>query len=222
MTTELTTLINDNQNLIHSMTHYFDGYNSKEDLFQVGAIGLINAYKKYDENLGVKFTTYAYPYILGEMKKYVREDKGIKISRDISKLNLKIEKATILLTQKLMREPTKQELSRYLEIPESYLIESLGAINVLQSIDEPINTYDGNEMSLHETIGEKERTDLNSLIQLKDELNRLTPLERSIVQIRYINDLTQTETAQILGMNQVQISRSEKKILNKLRSKLIH
>jgi RNA polymerase sporulation-specific sigma factor len=212
----------DNQNLIHSITHYFDGYNSKEDLFQVGAIGLINAYKKYNPELGVKFTTYAYPYILGEMRKYVREDKGIKISRDITKLNLRIEKATILLSQKLMREPTINELSHYLEIPESYLVESLKAINVLQSIDEPINSNDGKQMSLHDTVCNINEMDLNSLIQLKEELNTLTPFEKSIINTRYMRDMTQSEAAKALGMSQVQISRKEQKVLTKLRSKLLN
>lgn len=220
MTEELTNLIIDNQNLIHSMTHYFEGYNSKEDLFQVGAIGLINAYKRYDANIGVKFTTYAYPYMLGEMKKYIREDKGIKISRDITKLNLRIEKASILLSQKLMRAPTISEISRYLEIPEIYLAESLRAINVLQSIDEPINGNDGKEMTLHETVGNINAIDLNSLILLKDELDSLTPFERSIIETRYMRDLTQSETAKILGMSQVQVSRKEQKVLIKLRDKL--
>ena len=220
MTEELTNLIVDNQNLIHSMTHYFEGYNSKEDLFQVGAIGLINAYKRYNANMGVKFTTYAYPYMLGEMRKYVREDKGIKISRDITKLNLHIEKASILLSQKLMREPTISELSRYLEIPEIYLVESMKAINVLQSIDEPINNNEGKEMTLHETIGNSNEIDLNNLILLRDELNSLTPFERSIIETRYMRDLTQTEVAKILGMSQVQVSRKEQKVLTKLRGKL--
>ena len=78
---ELNNLIIENQNMIYKITHYFEKYASKEDLFQVGCIGLIKAYKKYDESYGAKFTTYAYPYILGEIRKYVREDKGLKISR---------------------------------------------------------------------------------------------------------------------------------------------
>ena len=219
MNNELEQIIIDNQNLIYSITHYFEGYKNKEDLFQVGALGLIKAYKKFDSSLGVKFTTYAYNYILGEMRKYVREDKGIKISRDITKLNLKIEKASILLAQKLMREPSIQEISDFLEIPSELISESLQAINVIQSIDEPIN-MSGKEITLHDTISDNSKTDINTLIALKQELEHLTPFERDLIENRYLKDLTQTETADILGMSQVQVSRKETKVLTKLRDKL--
>lgn len=222
MVQELNDIILENQNLIYSLTHYFEGYHSKEDLFQVGVIGLIKAYKKYNNHMDVKFTTYAYPFILGEMRKYVREDKGIKISRDIIKLNLKIEKASILLSQKLMCEPTIKELAHYLEIPEESIVEAKKTINVLQSLDEPINSKDGKEMSLHETISNINNMDLTSLIQLKDELNNLTPFEKSLIQARYINDLTQQETAEFLGISQVQVSRKEQKVITKLRNKLLN
>ena len=96
MNEQLSYLIKENEKLIYKITHFFTNYESKEDLFQVGCIGLIKAYQNYKEGYNTKFTTYAYPYILGEIKKYVREDKGIKVSRDITKLNLKIEKANVL------------------------------------------------------------------------------------------------------------------------------
>lgn len=116
MNQSLEQIIEENKNLIYSISHYFENYPNKEDLFQAGVMGLITAYKNYDASFNNKFTTYAYTYILGEMKKFVREDKGIKISRDITKLNLQIEKTSILLTQKLMRQPTIKELADYLEI----------------------------------------------------------------------------------------------------------
>lgn len=216
---ELTNLILENQNMIYKITHYFENYGSKEDLFQVGCIGLIKAYKKYDESYGAKFTTYAYPYILGEIRKYVREDKGIKISRDISKLNLKIEKATILLTQKLMREPSIKEISEYLEIPEYYIVESIKSTNNIESIDKPINDDSSKEITLQDTIS-VENMNLDELIMLRDEINNLNENEKEILEKRYSNDFTQTETAKILGMSQVQVSRCETKILKKLKQKL--
>lgn len=216
---ELTNLILENQNMIYKITHYFENYGSKEDLFQVGCIGLIKAYKKYDESYGAKFTTYAYPYILGEIRKYVREDKGIKISRDISKLNLKIEKATILLTQKLMREPSIKEISEYLEIPEYYIVESIKSTNNIESIDKPINDDSSKEITLQDTIS-VENMNLDELIMLRDEINNLNDNEKEILEKRYSNDFTQTETAKILGMSQVQVSRCETKILKKLKQKL--
>ena len=121
----LNEIIVNNKNLVYSIANYFKNYKSKEDLYQAGFLGLVKAYKNYKSDIGCKFTTYAYSYIFGEMKKLVREDKGLKISREISKLNLKIEKAYILLTQKNMKEPSIKELSQYLDIPEFLISEAL-------------------------------------------------------------------------------------------------
>lgn len=213
-------LVMEYENLIYSIAHYFEGYSSKEDLFQVGFIGLIKAYNKFDPNMNTKFSSYAFSYILGEMKKYIREDKGIKISRDITKLYLKIEKANILLSQQLMREPTTYELSKFLDIPEGYVIEAIKSINVLESIDKPIIT-DGKEMTLHDTIGEKRKVDIDTLIALKQELSSLSNDEYELIKARYIKDLTQTETAKLLGMSQIQVSRGEQKVLVKLKDRLV-
>lgn len=212
-------LIEKYSNLVYSLTHYFEGYKSKEDLYQAGFIGLITAYNKFDPSYGVKFSTYAYTYILGEMKKLIREDKGIKISRNITKLNLKIEKARILLSQQLYREPTMSELSEYLEIEENLIEEAIMSVNALMSIDEPIMN-DENETSLHEIIADK-NIDLDTLIALKQELRTLTENERTLIEKRYIEDMTQSEVASSLGMTQVQVSRYEQKIKNKIRNNLV-
>lgn len=219
MSQSLEQIIEENKNLIYSISHYFENYPNKEDLFQAGVMGLITAYKNYDASFNNKFTTYAYTYILGEMKKFVREDKGIKISRDITKLNLQIEKATILLTQKLMRQPTIKELSDYLEIDEYFIAEARNSINVLQSLDEPLNN-DGKQITLYDSVSEQKVTDLDELIALRRELSLLPDLERNLIEQRYMCDMTQTETAEALGMTQVQVSRKEQKVLMKLKDKL--
>lgn len=213
-------LILDNKNLIYSITKYFEKYSNKEDLFQAGCIGMIMAYKNYDETMNVKFTTYAYPYILGEMKKLIREDKSIKISRSIQMLNLKIEKANILLTQRLMREPSIRELSDFLEIPEEMINEALNSTRPIYSIDEPFNT-EGKEVTLQDTVGKVDLMDLDSLILLREELEKLSPFEKKIIQNRYMSDLTQQQTAEQLGISQVQVSRNEQKVLTKLKNKLV-
>ena len=213
-------LILENQNLIYSITRYFERYANKEDLFQAGCIGMIMAYKNYDPNVNVKFTTYAYPYILGEMKKLVREDKSIKISRSIQMLNLKIEKSRIILTQKLMREPSIDEISNFLELPEEVISEAINSTKTIYSLDEPLNK-EGKDITLQETIGNVDNMHLDDLIQLKDELTMLNPFEKKIIEQRYINDLTQQETAKTLGISQVQVSRNEKKVLTKLKNKLL-
>ncbi len=210
--------IEEYSNLIHSLTHYFEGYKSKEDLFQVGIIGLIEAYNRFDERFGAKFSTYAYPYILGEMKKLVREDRGIKISRNITKLNIQIEKAKLILVQKLLREPTINELSCFLEIEEDKIIEALKTINILQSLDEPI-TKDGKELTFHDTISDN-KMDLDILLAFKHELNSLSSFEKELINKRYIEDLTQSEVAREFGITQVKVSRSEQKIKEKIKNNL--
>jgi len=215
---EITNLIINNEKLIYSITNYFKNYNSKEDLYQAGCLGLINAYKRYNPNINCKFTTYAYPYILGEMRKLVREDKGIKISREITKLNLKIEKAYILLTQKLMKEPSIEEIANYLEIPEYYVSEAILSLNKIKSIDEPVTT-DGKELTLQDVIGKSDNID--DLILLRDSLNNLTKEEKELINNRYMNDYTQSETSKIVGMSQVQVSRKEHKVLEKLKQKMV-
>ena len=219
MDKNLEKIIEENKNLIYSISHYFENYPNKEDLFQVGVIGLITAYKNYNPEFNNKFTTYAYTYILGEMKKFIREDKGIKISRDITKLNLQIEKASVLLSQKLMRYPTTKEIANFLEIDEYFVIEAIKSTNVIQSFDEPINDYE-KQITLYDTVSEAKKSDLNDLIALRQELEELPELEKQLIEQRYLFDLTQSETAKKLGMTQVQVSRREQKVLTKLKNKL--
>jgi len=211
-------LILENQNLIYALTNYFKGYSNKEDLFQAGCIGMIQAYKKYDANKGAKFTTYATPYILGEMKKLIREDKNIKISSNINKLYLKIEKTNILLTQQLMRMPTYFEIASYLEIPEYLVAEALNSKIPISSLDVPIND-NGKPITLEEIIGTTNDVDL--LIDLRQALNELSKEEQELIMMRYINDQTQQEIAKILKTSQVQVHRKEQKILTKLKDKLV-
>jgi RNA polymerase sporulation-specific sigma factor len=211
-------IILENQNLIYSITNYFSNYKNKEDLFQVGVIGIMKAYHNYDENFNIKFTTYAYTYILGEMKKYIREDKSIKVSRNISSLNAKIEQASNMLSQKLYRNPTPVELSNFLGIPEILVTEALNSKREVKSIDEPIAS-DSKEVTLHETIPDRV-LDINTLIALKQELTKLDSAELELLKNRYFDDKTQMETANSLGMTQVQVSRKEQKVLTKLRNNL--
>lgn len=216
----LSDLIDQNKNLIYKVTTLFNGYSSNEDLFQVGCIGLINAYKKYDESYNTKFSTYAYPYILGEISNYVKKDKGIKVSREISKLNSKIERASVLLTQKLMREPSISELASYLEIDEFLIVEALRARYPIMSTDSVIND-EGRDITLLDTIPDINSMDMNTLIALKDELLKLNSFDRELINERYVQNLTQSEVASNLGISQVQVSRKEQKVLSLLRSNLV-
>jgi RNA polymerase sporulation-specific sigma factor len=212
--------INKYSNLIHSLTHYFDGYKNKEDLYQAGIIGLLEAYKKYDSSFNTKFSTYAYPYIFGEMSKLVREDKTIKISRNTIRLKNSIEKAKNILSQKLYREPTIYELSTYLDIPINNIEEALMITGNTTSIDEPISS-EGKEITYHDLISDNQ-IDLNTLIALKQELELLTPFEKELITRRYLDNQSQCEVASILGITQVKVSREEMKIKKKIKSNLVN
>jgi len=216
----LTNLVLENKNLIYKISTFFTSYNNKEDLFQVGCIGLINAYKRYDESFNTKFTTYAYPFILGEMNNYVKKDRGIKISRDLTHLNSMIEKACMLLTQRLMREPSINEIASYLEIDECLVVDAMIARYPTVSVDSVISN-DGKDVTLLDTIPDVDSMDINTLIALREELGKLNDLEKQIIDNRYMKDLTQSEVADVLGISQVQVSRKEQKVLTKLRNSLV-
>jgi RNA polymerase sporulation-specific sigma factor len=215
----LTNLILENKNMIYKITTFFTGYSNKEDLFQVGVVGLINAYKKFDPSFNTKFSTYAYPFIWGEINNYVKNDRGIKISRDISSLNSRIEKASMLLTQRLMREPSISEISHFLEIDESLVANAMISRYPTLSVDSVISD-EGREITLLDTIADIDDMDINTLVALRDELSKLSVEERELINSRYVNDLTQSEVASNMGISQVQVSRKEQKVLKKLRDSL--
>lgn len=216
----LANLILEYKNLIYKISTFFTSYDNKEDLFQVGCIGLICAYKKYDKSFNTKFSTYAYPFIYGEMSNYVKKDRGISISRDIARLNSMIEKASILLTQRLMREPSISEIASFLEIDEFLVSDALISRYPIKSVDSIISS-DGKDICLLDTIADIENTDLNTLIALRDELSKLSDDEKEIINDRYMKDLTQSEIAASMGISQVQVSRKEQKVLRKLRNNLV-
>ncbi|MBQ9012410.1 MAG: sigma-70 family RNA polymerase sigma factor [Bacilli bacterium] len=206
--------IYNNQRLVYSIAQYFKNYKNKDDLYQAGYLGIVNAYNNYDSSYNCKFSTYAYTYILGEMRKLVREDKSVKVNRSISKLNLLIEKSYILLSQKYMRNPSYREIADYLNIDEYYVSEAIMSTNTVKSIDEPINNEAN--CTLQEIIGYSENVD--DLIMLKDSLLKLNDNERQLIKNRYMKNLTQQEVSNMMNMSQVQVSRKEKKILQKLKS----
>lgn len=208
MNEELKELIINNQNLIYSIASKFKG--DKEDLFQAGCLGLLDAYKKYNPNYNTKFTTYAYPFIMGEMYKYVLGDKNIKLSPEIVKLNLAIKKAEDYLTQKFKRGPTDIELSSFLEIPVYKLVETRNCYQTL-SLDD-----DTNESSLYDFVSFDD-VSKDDLILLRDALNRLEAKEKELIIKRYFYNKTQQEVANELGINQVKVSREEGKVLTKLK-----
>ena len=190
---------------------YFHGQD-KEDLYQVGIIGVIKAYNKYKEDKQTKFSTFAYKYIYGEIYAYVTKSNTMKVSKEQITLYKKINKAKSILCQRLMKEPTTYELASFLELPIS-LVEA-ATIPVIDSLDEPI--YD-NDITLFDTISDKKDYYNIDAILLEDEINKLESPYKELIYLRYYKDKTQSEVAQILGMNQVQVSRNEKETLKKIK-----
>ena len=197
-------LILDNRNLIYSIIHKFRS-KDVEDLFQVGVIGLIKAYKNFNNNMDVKFTSYAYNYILGEIYQYIINNRNIHTSPMNIKLYKNINKAKEYLTNHLGRNPSIIELCNYLEI-EPYKLEELQNIMMIVNIDDLYNIEDNHHLS---------KDDLNNL---KKALTNLTKEEKMFIKARYFDNITQVNLAKIYHTNQVKISREEKKILAKLKA----
>ena len=194
--------------LIYKIISKYPKRYDRDDLYQVGMLGLIDAYKHYNSNYDTKFSTFAYYYIVGEVNKYIRENSSLKISKNIIALKKKILECRDVMTQKLGRAPSNLEISLYLDVDISLIDSALVATDEVASIDDNINLI----KSYDDTSPE--------VLDLKGELNKLSSEEKRLIYARYFEDLTQSETSNILGMSQVQVSRSESKILKKLRENL--
>jgi len=216
---KLLDLIKENKRLICSIINKYTNYYEFDDLYQASVIGIIKAYQNFDDSYNVKFTTYAYKYILSEVINFINNSKLIKVSRDYQKIYKKILEARTLLTQKLMKEPTIKDLSLFLEIDENIINDVLQSKDNIKSLDEILES-DDKKITLLDTItSSNNNIDLNYL-QLQESLNTLTKEELELINYRYFQDKTQSEIAHIFGTNQVKISRNEQKILKKLKNNL--
>lgn len=195
---------------------YFKNYD-KEDLYQEGVKGVIKAYNNYKDNKNTKFSTYAYKYIYGEIYSYVYNSRNIKLVRDYYKLYKKINEAKIILSQKLMKEPSNEEIAMFIEIDKKIIDEVMLAMNPVDSLDRIIYT-DSKDLLLSDTIGDQKDYYNIDNIMLYDMINKLPSPDKEIIYLRYFEDKTQTEIASILKMNQVAVSRGEGKALKKIKS----
>lgn len=214
---DLSEVIKENQNLIYKIASSYSGYYNIVDLFQVGVIGVIKAYKNYNSDSLAKFSTYAHKYIFGEIIEFIRNDRTIKVSPETLKIYKATEKAKEYLTAKNGRTPTIQEISDFIGIPSKTIEESNKASMFTLSLD---NALTEDNFTLENTIGVDRRTTIDNLIDLKSELERLPEEERELIRLRYFEDYTQSETAEYLGKTQVQVSRSEKLILKKIETNI--
>lgn len=214
-------VIQNNMGLVYSIVSRYAGrgYDS-EELSQIGAIGLIKAVDKFDMDFEVKFSTYAVPLISGEIKRFLRDDGMVKVSRSIKENGWKIKRATDRLSQELDREPSIEELAAATEIAVEDIVLALEANSEVESINKPICFSDGREVFLEEKIQEKSdwNEDLLNRMMVEQLMKLLDEKEKKLIKMRYYEDKTQREVAECLGISQVQVSRMEKKILLGLRS----
>lgn len=206
-------IINTCEPLIKSISQKFYGVDY-EDLYQVGRIGVIEAYNHYKDDTKTKFTTFAYQYIFGQMYQYTMLNKTIKQNRDTLKLVKLIDKTKNYLEQSLNRLPTMTEISTYLNIPEQTLITSILNTHSILSLDKEMES----DTNLYNTI--KTNNINEDYIDLNNTLASLNKDEQELIRLRYFEDLTQSETASYLGINQVKVSREEKRVLKKMRTSL--
>ena len=213
-------LVEKNLGLVHHIVKRFigRGYDA-DDLFQIGSIGLIKAIDKFDLSYEVKFSTYAVPMIAGEIKRFLRDDGMIKMSRSIKENAWKIKAATERLTNENGRDPTLEEIAEATNLLVEDIVISLEANVEVESIYKTVYQGEGNQIFLLEKIPEKKDDNEVLLNQMMIEqlLDTVDTDERKLIMLRYYMDKTQVEVAKELGVSQVQVSRLEKKILKRLR-----
>ena len=221
---EMDRLIRENNGLIWSIVKRFmnRGY-EVEDLYQIGCIGFIKSIKRFDTNFEVKLSTYSVPYILGEIKRFIRDDGPIKVSRSIKELNTKINelKRHYLLNGK---EITLEQICKELKIQEEDAIIAMESTNAVESMDAAANTEnkEGKQMTIFDKIstGKNEEEIITNRMVVNQLINELHDRDKEIILLRVFKEKTQTELAKILGISQVQVSRIERKILNEMKAKL--
>lgn len=216
-------VIKENMPLVYSIVRRFAGRGyDLEDLGQIGAIGLIKAVDNFNLDFEVKFSTYAVPLISGEIKRFLRDDGMVKVSRTLKENGWKVRQAAERLSGQLGREATLEELSAATEMKKEDIVMALEAGNEVESLHKTIFQKEGNEISLMERIPSKKNESENLInhLVLQQLLEELDEKERELIQLRYFGEKTQTQTAQLLGMSQVQVSRLEKKVLHSMRRKI--
>ena len=213
-------LVEENIGLIWCVVRRFGGRGVEmEDLFQIGSIGLLKAIDKFDLDYDVKFSTYAVPMISGEIRRFLRDDGMIKVSRSLKELSYRSLKAGEKLTDRLGREPTMEELSEELGVEKEELVQAMEAGGEVDSLYRPIHQKEGSEIRLLDKIEEKEKSEDKILdrMMLKELLETLNADERRLIWLRYFADRTQSDVGKIMGISQVQVSRMEKRIIENLR-----
>lgn len=218
-------LVEKNIGLVWSMVKRFQnrGYET-DDLFQIGCIGLIKAINKFDNSFEVRFSTYAVPMIIGEIKRFMRDDGIIKVSRSLKEVSNKARVIREIMTKELGREPSISEMANRLNIPNEELVMAMEAGCSPESLYSTVGEGDSSPILLIDRIDSEynvnNELDLIDRIALRQVLETLNTRERQIIILRYFKEKTQVQIAKLLGISQVQVSRIEKKILQEIKHKI--
>lgn len=218
MKKDISQIIIEHQALIYKIASKYSTYYSVEDLFQVGVIGLIKAYKKFKPSLGVKFSTYAYKYIFGEIINFIKQDRSIKLSINSLKIYKEYEKVKELLSQKYGKVPSFEDICEFMEMNNEDVLNAITESEFVLSLDD--NIKEDEPMTFIDLCKEDKRNSIDELLDIKKELESLSSKERKIIELHYFKDYTQNEIAKYLNMTQVQVSRCEKHVLEKMRKNI--
>jgi len=222
---DMTKLIEDNSRLVWSIVRRFNGRGYDiEDLYQIGSIGLIKAIQRFDTSFEVRLSTYAVPYILGEIKRFIRDDGPIKISRSIKELNIKIIELQKEYLNKYGKEITLEQVAKELKTSKEDIAMALDSARPVNSIED--SQYRDNKtdktISLIDQLssGKDEENEITNRITIKKLISELKDNEKEVILLRYYKGKTQMQVAKILGITQVQVSRIERKVLDNMKRKL--
>lgn len=213
--------IKENIGLVRSVVKRYQGRGTEqEDLMQIGCIGLLKAVDYFDLNYEVRFSSYAIPMIMGEIRRFLRDDGPMKVSRSLKNTAYQTSKIREMLTGELGREPTIEEISQRTGIAREEIVMAMEASTDMESLQQTLYQSDGSEICLEDRV-EDGKDEVNALVNhvfLSDLMKQLDHQERELIQMRYYDEMTQSQIAEKLNKTQVQISRMEKKILKKMRT----
>lgn len=220
-------LVSDNLGLVHAVARRFDNRgHDREEIFQIGCIGLMKAIDHFDLSLNLALSTYAVPMITGEIRRFLRDDGMVKVSRTLKENGYKISKAKEWLAGELGRDPSILEVSAVTELSTEEIVMAMEANREVESIYQPVYEKDGDELLLIDQIGgnyqeeEPEKEAVLNQIVVDQLMETLKEREKKLIELRYFENKTQSEVASLLEMTQVQVSRLEKKILLQLRESI--
>ncbi len=213
-----------NLRLVLSVVHRFGAHGDRaDDMFQVGCVGLMKAIDNFDDSLNVKFSTYAVPMIIGEIKRFLRDNNSVRVSRSLRDVAYKALQAKEELSKKSVVEPSIDDISKVIDIPAKTITFALDAISDTVSLSDPVYTEGSDTINLLDQIADTKNTDesMYENISIKDAIKTLSNREREILLMRYYVGKTQTEVSEEIGISQAQVSRLEKNALKVIKEFLV-